>query len=56
VNKIRKEILNGKYGEDDKGEVHSVNQKGMSTLHYTSMSDKALINLINFKVASRLKS
>jgi hypothetical protein len=36
--------------EEEKGEVTFVNQMGKSTISYASMSEEALINLINFKV------
>ena len=50
------EVLNGNYGEDDKVEVTSVNQMGKSTIKYASMSETALLNLINFTAGSKLIS
>jgi pyridoxine 5'-phosphate synthase PdxJ len=49
----RVEILNGNYGEDDKVEV---NQMGKSTNKYASMSEMALLNLINVTAGSKLTS
>jgi hypothetical protein len=50
------EVLNGKCGEGDSGEVTSVNQVGRSTNYYTSMAEEALQNLVNFKVGSGIMS
>jgi len=47
------EILNGNYGKDDKVEV---NQMGESINKYASMSEMALLNLINFTAGSQLMS
>jgi hypothetical protein len=50
------EMLNGKYGEDNKVERTSVNQMGKSTIYSASMSEKTLLNLVSFKVGSELMS
>jgi hypothetical protein len=47
------EILNGNNGEDDKVKV---NQMGKSMNKYASMSEMALLNLINFTAGSKLMS
>jgi hypothetical protein len=42
--------------EEERGEVTFVNQMGKRTISYTSMSEEALIYVINFKVGSELTS
>jgi hypothetical protein len=50
------EMLNGKYGEDAKGEYTFVNQLGKSVINYALMSEGILRDLVDFRIGMEIIS
>lgn len=48
------QTLNGKYGEDTKGEYTFVNQKGKSVVDYSAMSEGILRDLMDFRIGTEI--
>jgi hypothetical protein len=52
----RLEMLNGKYGEDTKGEYTFVNLLGKSVTDYTLMSEGTLRDFVDFRTGTEIIS
>jgi hypothetical protein len=50
------EMLNGKYGEDTKGEYTFVNQLGKSVIDYALMSEGTLRDFVDFRTGTEIIS